>query len=326
MSVPIHDATLAAQRWAEQRTITGVSGDLAELADVIASKRLRVSVVIPARDEAKTIGQIVQHICSSLGERIVHELVVVDCDSTDRTAEIAAVAGARVERLPSLLPDVPWRLGKGEALWRSLSTVDGDIVCFVDGDIRNFDERFIARLITPLVADESLEFTKGFYRRPLRVDAKLIPAAGGRVTELTARPLLNLCYPELAGFLQPLAGEYAGRRGVLESLPFRTGYGVDVALLIDLLGTVGLDSLAQVDLDERVHRNRPLRQLRAMATTIARTILERADRDGRVKLSGDHRAALLPNADGGLDIVDLSEEDRPPMRELLSRRAANAAG
>jgi glucosyl-3-phosphoglycerate synthase len=290
------------------------------LANRLRQRRLKVSVVIPARDEARTIGDIVGRIASELGERIVSELVVVDCDSSDRTAEIAEVAGARVERLPQILPDVPWVLGKGEALWRSLAVVEGDIVCFVDGDIRNFDGRFVSRLLAPLIADETLAFTKGFYRRPLRVETTLVPAAGGRVTELTARPLLNLLYPELAGFLQPLAGEYAGRREVLERLPFRTGYGVDVALLIDLLGQVGLDAMAQVDLDERVHRNRPLRQLRGMATTIVRAIAERADRDGRIKLGSIPTTALLPDASAGLEITDLSEQDRPPMREVLAHR------
>lgn len=320
MSAPIDAATLAAQRWAQRRTLSGPPLDLDELSEALLRSRARVSVVIPARDEARTIGEIVEHIARTLGGRIVHELVVIDCDSSDRTAEIASVAGARVEQLSAIVPEVPWVLGKGEALWRSLAVVDGDIVCFIDGDIGNFDERFVARLISPLVHDETLAFTKGFYRRPLRVERALVPAAGGRVTELTARPLLNLFYPELAGFLQPLAGEYAGRRAVLEGLPLRTGYGVDVALLIDLLDAVGLDAMAQVDLDERVHRNRPLAQLRAMATTIARAILERADRDGRVKIAELPGVALLPDADGGLQVNDLSELDRPAMRTVLERR------
>lgn len=320
MSAPIDAATLTAQRWAGSRTLTAPGASLEDLAEQVRARRLKVSVVIPARDEARTIGDIVSLISAQLCDGVVSELVVIDCDSSDRTAEIAEVAGARVERLPQILPEIPWVLGKGEALWRSLAVVDGDIVCFVDGDIRNFDQRFVSRLVAPLIFDETLSFTKGFYRRPLRVETALVPAAGGRVTELTARPLLNLLYPELAGFLQPLAGEYAGRREVLEHLPFRTGYGVDVALLIDLLAEVGLDALAQVDLDERVHRNRPLRQLRGMATTIVRAIAERADRDGRLKLGVVPTTALLPDAAASLEIADLAEQDRPPIREPLARR------
>ena len=311
------DGVRAAQRWFDARTFAADAFPLgAALRD--AKQDTTISVVIPARNEARTIGAICRTISEQLVGSLVDELIVIDCGSVDRTAEIAAVAGARVHRLERILPDLPALLGKGEALWRSLAVVTSDIVCFVDGDIRDFDPRFIERLVAPLLDDASLAFTKGFYRRPLRVDATLVPAAGGRVTELTARPLLNICYPELAGFLQPLAGEMAARRDVLRAVPFFTGYGVDVGLLIDLADAVGLDAMAQVDLEERVHRNRPLRELRAMATVIARAILRRAERDGRLSVGGGFdRAILFPGADGSLEVTELLQEERPPMRDLL---------
>lgn len=316
----------AARRWFDARTF---AADALPLGDALVAAKgdASVTVVIPARNEARTIGAICTTIGHELIGRLVDELVVIDCGSTDRTAEIAALAGARVHRLERILPDVPVILGKGEALWRSLAVIDTDLVCFVDGDIRDFDARFVERLVAPLLADRSIAFTKGFYRRPLRVDATLVPAAGGRVTELTARPLLNICYPELAGFLQPLAGEVAARLDALRAIPFFTGYGVDVGLLIDLAASVGLDAMAQVDLEERVHRNRPLRELRAMATVIARAILRRAERDGRMNVAGGFdRAILLPDADGSLEVTELLQEERPPMAELLERGDDVASG
>lgn len=322
------DGVRAAQRWFDARTVPADRFPLgAELLEAKRRAGSSIAVVIPARNEARTIGAIAGTLAGELLGGLVDELVVVDCGSSDRTAEIAGVAGARVHRLETILPEVPLLLGKGEALWRSLAVVDADLVCFVDGDIRDFDPRFVERLVAPLLADESLAFTKGFYRRPLRVDATLVPAAGGRVTELTARPLLNLCYPELAGFLQPLAGEMAARRDALHAVPFFTGYGVDVGLLIDLAATIGLDAMAQVDLEERVHRNRPLRELRAMATVIARTILRRAERDERLSVgAGFDRAVLLPGADGSIEVTDLAQQERPPMRDLAAPDADAASG
>jgi glucosyl-3-phosphoglycerate synthase len=301
-----------AQRWFDARTITEPVA-----APTVADRNASVAVVIPARNEARTIGAICTSLTESKTQGLFDELIVIDCASSDRTAQIAELAGAQVHRIDRILPEIPSVIGKGEALWRSLAAVDSDIVCFVDGDIRNFDPMFIERLITPLLRDETLSFTKGFYRRPLRIGSTMVPAAGGRVTELTARPLLNLCYPELAGFLQPLAGEMAARTNVLRSVPFFTGYGVDVALLIDIAAHAGLDSMAQVDLEERVHRNRPLRELRAMATVIARAILSRAERDERLAISGGfERAVLLPGSDGSLDATDLVQLERPPMNRL----------
>ena len=301
------------QRWFETRTYRAET-----MPRPPAERRERVAVVIPARNEARTIGAICTVIAERLIPSLVDDLVVVDCDSTDRTAQIAAAAGATVVSARRVLPEVPWQLGKGEAMWRGLATVDADIVCFVDGDIKNFDERFVERLVTPLLADSTLAFTKGFYRRPLKTGTVTAPADGGRVTELTARPLLNLLYPELAGFLQPLAGEYAARTSAISAIPFLTGYGVDVAMLIDLLGTVGLEAMAQVDLDERVHRNRPLRELRAMATVVAEAVIRRAERDRRLSLETEtDRPLLFPGPGTSLEMTLLPQEERPPINRVL---------
>lgn len=308
------DRTEAARSWFATNTL---SPD--DLTESEASPRASATVVIPARDEARTIGRICRTLAEEAIGTSIDYLLVIDCDSSDRTSQIAASNGARVLHVGDLVPDVPWVVGKGETLWRSLAAVDTDLVCFIDGDIRNFDTRFVTRLLAPLRDDEQICFTKGFYRRPLKEDGGLVPAAGGRVTELAARPLLNILYPELAGFLQPLAGEYAGRADHLRALPFFTGYGVDVGLLIDFAATYGLESMAQVDLDERVHRNRPLRELREMATVIADTILRRAHRDGRADLSRafDGRT-LLPGADGSLDVADVDQPERPPMGDVCT--------
>ena len=310
-----------AQRWHHRRTW---SADAVPAMDDLAARKAandaRVTVVLPALNEASTIGAICRSIREELmGVRaIVDELLVVDCASTDGTPTIAEANGARVHDISALIPDVAVEPGKGEALWRSLSVVGGDIVVWIDSDIRNFSTRFVTGLVAPLVTDATISFVKGFYRRPIMRDGELVPDEGGRVTELLARPLLAWLFPELTGFAQPLAGEYAGRVDVLRRLPFFTGYSVEVGLLIDMLSLVGLDGLAQVDLGERVHRNRPLVELAPIAHAIARTILERAEQRGRMRSGSSSQVPLLlPTADG-LQLREVHELERPPMADVLN--------
>ncbi|MFE7528485.1 glucosyl-3-phosphoglycerate synthase [Kitasatospora sp. NPDC057542] len=248
-----------------------------------------VSVVLPALDEEATVGDIVRTIRRELMERLplVDELVVVDSGSTDATAAVAAEAGARVEHRDAILPRLPAVPGKGEVLWRSLLVTRGDIVCFIDADLREFDPAFVSGIVGPLLTDDSIQLVKAMYDRPLESEGAVLPAGGGRVTELVARPLLNLHWPELAGFVQPLGGEYAARRSLLERLPFPTGYGVELGLLVDALELVGLDALAQVDVGVRHHRHQDGQALGRMAATIYRTALERLDRTHRLKASAD---------------------------------------
>ncbi|MFF7995534.1 glucosyl-3-phosphoglycerate synthase [Kitasatospora xanthocidica] len=279
-----------AASWLRRRSWSAADRPVRTLLDAKERTGRTVSVVLPALDEEATVGDIVRTVRRELMERLplVDELVVVDSGSSDATAAVAAEAGARVEHRDAILPRLPTAPGKGEVLWRSLLVTGGDIVCFVDADLREFDPAFVSGIVGPLLTDESIQLVKAMYDRPLETDSGVIvPAGGGRVTELVARPLLNLHWPELAGFVQPLGGEYAARRSLLERLPFPTGYGVELGLLVDALELVGLDALAQVDVGVRHHRHQDGQALGRMAATIYRTALERLDRAHRLKASAD---------------------------------------
>ena len=317
-----------AQRWHSRRTLGARAiPSVRELAARKAGSGERVCVVLPALNEAETIGGI----CATIRDRlmqarpIVDELIVVDCSSTDGTPDIARVNGATVYDVGDLLPDIPAVLGKGEALWRSLSAVSGDIVVWIDSDIRNFSPRFVTRLVAPLLTDPTVSFVKAFYRRPIARGDELVPDEGGRVTELLARPLLAALFPELSGFAQPLAGEYAGTVDVLRRIPFFTGYSVEIGLLIDLLDLIGLDAMAQVDLGERVHRNRPLADLGPMAYGIGQTILHRAEARGRMRQSLEFPSSIFfrPTPDG-MEAHEVVEFERLPM-DLIAGSAADEA-
>lgn len=269
-----------AARWRARRTFG--AADLPPLHEVrarIRAEGVTVAVVLPALNEAATVGEIVRIVHRA---QIATELLVVDGGSTDGTAEIARAAGADVVDAAAIMPEVPAAAGKGDSMWRSLAATGSDIVCWLDADVRNFGAHFVTRLIAPLLLDPVIAYVKGFYRRPLEAGGMLIHDGGGRVTELLARPMLATFFPELCGIRQPLAGEYAGRRELLESLPFFSGYSVEAGLLIDVLERAGLDAIAQSDLEVRVHRNRPLAELSPMAHAISRTILQRAHEWGRV--------------------------------------------
>jgi glucosyl-3-phosphoglycerate synthase len=205
----------------------------------------------------------------------IEQVVVVDA-SSDGTGEIARGLGAEVHRQSSLMPEYGPVLGKGDAMWRALSVLTGSIVCFVDADTLHFGPHFVTRLVDPLVTDARIWFVKGFYRRPFKLGAERAEEGGGRVTELTARPLLETFFPPLANIRQPLAGEIAARRELLERLPFATGYAVEIAMLIDAYRVAGIDAIAQADLDERQNRHQPLSALRPMATAVLQTVLSRA--------------------------------------------------
>jgi len=310
--------TRRAHRWYTKRTYQ--AKDLPT--DLLALKReagVSISVALPAVNEANTVGPICASIVDSLMRRsdLVDEVVVLDGGSTDDTAAVARAAGATVVDTRRLISHVPPVKGKGESLWRSLSILTGDIICWIDADITNFDPHFVSRILTPLLVDPTCMFVKAFYRRPIAYGDMTLPTGGGRVTELLARPLLNALFPELGGVIQPLSGEYAGRRDVLMQLPFFTGYSVEAGLLIDLLDVVGLDGLAQVDLGARAHRNRPLDELSPMAFAIAQTILRRAEEWGRLEVAHDHPLhPLVMPAPDGIDLHDIDELERPPLGAL----------
>jgi glucosyl-3-phosphoglycerate synthase len=313
-----------ARRWFDRRSSRAADWPVATLRS--AKQDTTVSVVLPALDEATTVGRIVARIRRDLVDRagLVDELVVMDSGSTDATAEVAAAAGARVVRRTDVLPDFPPRDGKGEVLWRSLAATTGDVVVFVDSDLSDFSSTFVTGLLGPLLTDPSVQFVKATYDRPLQSGETLLPTGGGRVTELVARPLIALHWPELAGFVQPLGGEYAARRSLLETLPFPCGYGVEFGLLVDTLAAVGLDAMAQVDLSRRKHRNSDLHKLGRMATEILQVaqarlgrpvpppaILTQYQRDGRGYRAVD---------------TDMTEHERPPIADLAEYRATRTTG
>jgi glucosyl-3-phosphoglycerate synthase len=276
----------------------------------LRQRGLQVAVVIPARDEAATIGAIVAGL-RSLPADLVGEIVVVDSCSADRTAAVAAEAGARVLRLTDVHPHLPARPGKGEAMWRGLAATTAPIVVFVDGDLIGFDPRIVAALAGPLL-DPQIRLVKAAYDRP-GSDPDRPHAGGGRVTELMARPLIGAFWPELAGIRQPLAGEYAARRDLLEALPFRCGYGVELGLLVDTASLAGPGAITQVDLGSRRHRNADLGALGRMAAEVLHTALDRLEAQGR--LDAAQRSALIgrpgPGDVAGLTAVDTAE--RPPL-------------
>lgn len=275
-----------------------------------AGRASTVSVCLPARDEAATIGPIVDALQPLRRAGVIDQLVVVD-DSSDGTAEIAAAHGAEVHRQADLRPELGPVLGKGDAMWRSLAVLEGDIVCFLDADSGAFGAHFACGLLGPLLTRPELRFVKGYYRRPFRHGGVTLDNGGGRVTELTARPLLSCFYPELAAFHQPLAGEIAARRELLERLPFLTGYAVDVALLIDAWREAGLDGLAQVDLDVRENDHQPLRELGPMASAVLRAVASRLELDGRLEPAG-----YLDRPADGLGAGDIELVERPPVAAL----------
>ena len=318
------------EAWTTYRTSNATQWTAAQL--VRAKGPARVSVVIPARNEQDTVGTIVATIRRHLAERIrlVDEILVVDSRSTDHTVAVARSAGARVVSQDDVTRGLPRMDGKGDALWAGLAASTGDVVAFVDGDLRRFSPHFVTGLLGPLLTDPSVEYVKGFYHRPLVGTAGVEADGGGRVTELSARPLISLFFPELAGFVQPLAGEYAGRRGTLARIPFVSGYGVEIAMLIDLLDLVGLDALAQVDLGERLHRHQGTEALGRMSAQIMVTAWSRLYRRGLVTgplppatvLTQFRRggAGRLPNLDREIVVSDVAVDERPPLADLALSR------
>lgn len=247
-----------------------------------AEREQTISVCIPAREEAPTIARIVAPLVALREDGVIDQVVVVDADSRDGTAAIASELGAEVYRQAALLSHYGPVLGKGDAMWRALSVLEGDLVCFIDGDTEDFGPHFACGLLGPLVCQPEVAFVKAYYRRPFKLNGTVHPTGGGRVTALTARPLLQAFYPELADVCQPLAGEVAARRDLLARLPFSTGYAVEIALLLDVHAELGLGALAQVDLDVRQNRHQSLDQLGCMASAVLAAITSRLRRDGRL--------------------------------------------
>lgn len=336
----------AAEEWAKARTF---HHSLYSGARIAREREMSVSVCLPARECAATVGEIVGALAHLRQAGAIDEVVVVDANSRDGTAGVAERAGAKVVQQGELMEEVGPVLGKGDAMWRALSVLDGELIVFLDADSEGFSEHFATGLIGPLVCEQGVQFAKAFYRRPFEQDGISLPEGGGRVNHLMARPALALFYPQLAAVRQPLAGEVAARRDLLERIPFATGYGVEIAMLIDVWRVIGLEGLAQVDLDVHRNRHQSLAALSEMSETVLAAIVRRLVAEGRLledrladgHPSGDEFAEGSPSDDGlavrggGGSTDDASESlssssresseageaipvERPPLTSVLS--------
>lgn len=330
LPLPIEDEMASAgaisilvDKWFAENTFSAEEfSDLEELAAIKQEKGLTISLALPALNEEETVGSVIATVKSALMNNVplLDEIVLIDSDSTDRTREIAIELGVPVYIHQQILPQYGARQGKGEALWKSLYVTRGDIIAWIDTDIVNIHPRFVYGIIGPLIMNEKVQLVKGFYRRPLRVGDKVQAGGGGRVTELMARPLINLFFPELSGVIQPLSGEYAGRRKALEQIVFYSGYGVETGMLIDIFEKFGLSAIAQVDLLERIHHNQPLEALSKMAFVILQTVMYKLEkRFGVSILENVNRTMKLVRYMRGnyyLDVEEVVEQERPPMITL----------
>ncbi len=294
--------------------------DIAMLVDEKRSRDVKISLCFPTLNEEKTIGKEILIIKSELMTRhpLIDEIVVIDSGSTDRTAEIAVACGAKFYDAAHILPDMPSYTGKGENLWKALYVTCGDIIVYLDADIKNFHHRFAYGLLGPLLTDPAILFTKSFYDRPIaNGHDKLRPTGGGRVTELVVRPAFSLFFPELTQFIQPLSGEYAGYRSLLETIAFPIGYGVETAMLIDIYRHWGLDAMAQVDLDRRVHKHQSIAALGKMAFIILKTLAQRASSEGVIRMSHSLPDTMIQyqsiQSSYQAEMTRMERIERPPM-------------
>jgi|SRR6056297_145489 len=296
--------------------------DLRELVEAKEKQGLKISLCIPTLNEEKTIGKEVVIFRSELQQRypLLDEIAVIDSGSTDRTLEVAASFGADTYLSSDILPDLDPKRGKGENLWKAIHQLSGDIIVYIDADIKNIHPRFVYGLLGPLIQREETKYVKAFYDRPLAFSQGVRPSGGGRVTEILIRPLFSLFFPELTAIIQPLSGEYAVRREVLEAIPFPIGYGVETSHLLDVYTRWGMSAFAQTDLDQRVHRNQPTRSLGKMAFGILQTFLSRVK---ELEIIGDipEVSTILRQfqvKDQLFETVEheIVEEERPPMVEI----------
>jgi glucosyl-3-phosphoglycerate synthase len=301
--------------------------DLSRLVEEKAKKNLKISLCLPTLNEEKTIAKEIIILKSELMTRypLLDEIVVVDSGSTDRTTEIARAYGADVYDAAGILPHLEQFKGKGENLWKALYITHGDIIIYLDADIKNIHHRFAYGLLGPLLIYNHIKFVKAFYDRPISIGKnKLRPTGGGRVTELVIRPLFSLFFPELTQLLQPLSGEYAGFREVFERIPFPIGYGVETSMNMDIYEKWGLDVIAQVDLDRRIHRNQDTKALGRMAFAILKTFINRKIRLGLIDLREDLFDEMiqynLVNNKYEPDIFKIEGQERPPMIEIPEYR------
>ncbi len=318
---------MKSKQWLAERTFHHSSfWDIKRLVEEKQRQGLSISLCLPTLNEEKTIGQVIVILKAELVDRypLVDEIAVIDSGSNDRTCEIAASFGADVYIASEQLTECGDHPGKGENLWKALYLLTGDIIVYVDTDIKNIHPRFVYGLVGPLIGDPEVHYVKAFYDRPLAYSGGLRPTGGGRVTEILIRPLFSLFYPELTAILQPLSGEYAGRRSILEQIPFPVGYGVETAMLIDIYERLGLYAFAQTDLDRRVHRNQETIALGRMAFGVLRTFMSRLKRGHLVEFQDELPAIMrqYEAVEGKYRQVEynIEEMERQPMIEVEAYR------
>lgn len=314
--------------WFEKYTLEANQyKDIKKLVELKKKNKETISVIIPTLNEAKTVSKVIGTIQEMLMQKhkLVDEIVVMDSGSRDDTVKIARRMGVKAYVSKNILKKYGDQKGKGENLWKGLFTTSGSIICWVDADIKNMHSRFVYGLVGPLLRNKKLRFTKPFYKRPIKIGDKVDPLGGGRVTEILIRPLFNQYFPSLSGFIQPLSGEAAGRRNTLERLPFFTGYGIETAMLIDMQQKFGLNTIAQVNLYNRVHRNRPISDLSKMSFAILQVFAKRANTLGRLIHVGDtrHRYRIIARDNEGKYNMSnriIEDKQRPPMITLPEYR------
>lgn len=314
------------QKWIDENTYH--HSQFWDLKKLVAKKEklgLTISLCLPTLNEEKTIGKEVIIFKSELMNRypLIDEIAVIDSGSEDKTLEVAKNYGADTYLSRDILPDLEPKMGKGENLWKAIYQLKGDIIVYVDADISNIHPRFVYGLVAPLIHREEVKYVKAFYDRPLAISGGVRPSGGGRVTEILVRPLFSLFFPELTTIIQPLSGEYAVRREVLEQIAFPIGYGVETSHLIDVHNRFGLEAFAQTDLDKRVHENKPTQSLGKMSFGILQTFIKRAKALGILE-KADHETILrqfqVTKDHYQQNKISIVEEERPPMIELEEYR------
>lgn len=299
------------EQWAKSNTFAGAEFTAARVAELKGATT--ISVVIPVKEAAMTVGRVAASCLRLRDAGAIDEVIVIDADSIDGSAQAASAVGADVYQEGELLTEFGPPAGKGDALWRGLSVASGDIIVFVDSDSEAFDGSFVTGLVGPLLVEETLQLVKGAFDRPFTSSGVRIEGGGGRVNELVGRPLLNMYFPELAAVRQPLAGEIAARRSALIDLPFSTGYGVEIQLLIDFYKRFGLDAIAQSDIGERLNKHQQLEDLAPMAYAVLSALLGRTEQPPpELAESGE----FLGYFDGEVSYRDVTPRLRPPLSSL----------